>query len=176
MNLAEHTVVTTRPVAPQDVVRFVRLWTRLSPDTVYRRFHAPIRQLPATELRRLLDVDHDLREAIVAVVRDEVVGVARYDRPPDDLDNATFAVVVEDAWQGRGLGRRLLSELTELAGSRGVHGFTASVQADNRRMLRLVRLMFPGSRWTVDHGVWEIRGPIPLPSAYERPAWTATAA
>jgi GNAT superfamily N-acetyltransferase len=176
MNLAEGAVVSTRPVRAEDVARFVRLWTRLSPDTVYRRFHAPLRRLPETEVRRLVNVDHELREAIVAVVRDEVVGVARYDRSPEDLRNATFAVVVEDAWQGQGLGRRLLSELTELAGSRGVDAFTASVQADNRRMLRLIQLMFPGSRSTVDRGVREICGPLPLRSSYSHPTRSHVAA
>ena len=34
--------VTTRPVRSDDGPRFCRLWQRLSPDTVYRRFHAPL--------------------------------------------------------------------------------------------------------------------------------------
>jgi GNAT superfamily N-acetyltransferase len=154
-------VATTRPVQTEDAARFVRLWTRLSPETVYRRFHAPLRRLPETEVRRPLDVDHDLREAIVAVVHDEVVGAARYDRSPLDRSSAAFAVMVEDAWQGRGVGRRLLIELTELAGSRGVRTCTASVLADNTPMLWLIQLLYPGSRSALAWGVREIRGPIP---------------
>lgn len=73
--------VATRPVRPEDATLFCRLWGRLSPETVYRRFHAPLRR-PPVPAARLVEVDHDLREAVVAVVGDDVVGVARYDRSP----------------------------------------------------------------------------------------------
>src|SRR5215213_311093 len=97
--------VATRPVEPTDRTQFRRLWPRLSPDTVYRRFHAPLHSLPPETVERLVTVDHDLREAVVGLVGGDVVGVARYDRSPDDPTTAEFAIVVEDAWQGVGLGR-----------------------------------------------------------------------
>jgi GNAT superfamily N-acetyltransferase len=153
--------VATRPVRVDDEPLFVRLWPRLSPETVYRRFHSPLRGLSRESLRHLVDVDHDLREAVVAVVGGEVVGVARYDRFPTDPSTAEFAVVVEDAWQGVGLGRQLLTELTDLATRRGVRRLTATVQADNDRMLWLVRRLLPGSRLTPDAGVYEIDSPLP---------------
>ena len=60
--------VATRPVRPADQTLFYRLWGRLSRETVYRRFHAPVRTLPEESVRHLVTVDHDLREAVVAVV------------------------------------------------------------------------------------------------------------
>src|SRR4051794_38481265 len=45
--------VATRPVRLDDELRFYRLWPRLSPDTVYRRFHSPIRVLPADPVHHL---------------------------------------------------------------------------------------------------------------------------
>ena len=152
--------VDTRPVRPDDGPRFCRLWDRLSPETVYRRFHAPLRRPPA-DAARLVDVDHDLREALVAVVGGEVVGVARYDRSPVDPATADVAVVVEDAWQGVGVGRQLLAELTELAARRGVRSLTADVQADNDRMVGLLRRLLPGARLTPEHGVYAVRSPVP---------------
>src|ERR1700761_4893169 len=131
--------VATRPVRPDDDERLVRMGPRLSPDTVYRRFHAPLHRLPMATVRHLVQVDHELREAVVAEVGGEVVGIARYDRSPADPTAAEFAVVVEDGWQGMGLGRQLLVELTDLAARRGVRRLTATVQADNDRMLRLIR-------------------------------------
>src|SRR4051812_27149498 len=88
--------VATRPVRPADQTLFCRLWERLSPETVYRRFHAPVHTLPEESVRRLVTVDHDLREAVVAVVGGEVVGIARYDRRLDDPSIAEIAVLVED--------------------------------------------------------------------------------
>ena len=153
--------VATRPVRVDDEPLFVRLWPRLSPETVYRRFHSPLRGLSRAALHHLVDVDHDLREAVVAVGGGEVVGVARYDRSPTDPGAAEFAVVVEDAWQGMGLGRQLLTELTDLAAERGVRTLTAIVQADNERMLWLIRRLLPGSRLTPTSGVYEVESPLP---------------
>lgn len=153
--------VSTRPVRPDDDERFRRLWPRLSPETVYRRFHAPVRRLPAGTLRRLVDVDHDDREAVVALVGDEVVGVARYERSATDPARAEVAVLVEDAWQGAGIGRRLLLDLTELAGRRGIRTSTATVQADNDSVLALVRRLAPRSRLTVEDDVVVVETPLP---------------
>jgi GNAT superfamily N-acetyltransferase len=155
--------VLTRPVVPDDEVRLYRLWPRLSADTVYRRFHSPVRWLPPAMVHRFVDVDHDRREAVVAVVGDEVVGISRYDRSPDDDTCAEFAVLVEDAWQGHGLGRQLLGEVLELAARRGVRTATASVQADNERTLALLRRLLPGSRFVVDSAVYAVTGPIAPP-------------
>ena len=152
--------VTTRPVRPDDAPLFCRLWDRLSPEPVYRRFHAPLRSPPA-EAHRFVEVDHVLREALVAVVGGEVVGVARYDRSPADPATADVAVVVEDAWQGVGVGRQLLTELTELAGRRGVRTLHADVQADNDRVVALVRRLLPGAVLTPEHGVCAVQAPGP---------------
>jgi GNAT superfamily N-acetyltransferase len=156
MNIA----VATRPVQPDDAARFGRLWPRLSPDTVYRRFHSPIHDLPPEAVRRLATVDHDRREAVAAIVGGEVVGVARYDRSPDDPATAEFAILVEDAWQGMGLGRQLLTELVELAAVRGVATLTATVQRDNDRVTGLIRRLLPRSTFTPDHDVDEVTSPL----------------
>jgi RimJ/RimL family protein N-acetyltransferase len=152
--------VTTRPVRPADRTLFYRLWPRLSPETVYRRFHAPVHRLPDETVRRLVTVDHDLREAVVAVVGGEVVGVARYDRPLDDPSTAEVAVLVEDAWQGAGVGRQLLASLSDLAARRGVRTFTATVQPDNRPVLALLRRLLPGSTVTPDADVLTVTSPL----------------
>jgi GNAT superfamily N-acetyltransferase len=152
--------VATRPVQPDDDLLFRRLWPRLSPDTVYRRFHSPIHGLPAETVRRLVTVDHDRREAVAALVGGEVVGVARYDRSPGDPGTAEFAILVEDAWQGMGLGRQLLLELVELAAVRGIATLTATVQRDNDRVIGLIRRLLPGSTFTPDHDVLDVRSPL----------------
>jgi GNAT superfamily N-acetyltransferase len=160
--------VATRPVRPDDRARLCRMWPRLSADTVYRRFHAPVRTLPEDTVRHLVTVDHDRREAVVGEVGGEVVGVARYDRSPADPASAEVAVVVEDAWQGVGLGRQLLLELTELARRRGVRTLTATVQPDNDRVIGLIRHLLPGSVFRDDDDVLAVESP--LPAGARRPA------
>lgn len=152
--------VATRPVRPDDRPLFCRLWTRLSRETVYRRFHAPVHTVPPETVRRLVTVDHDLREAVVAVVGGEVVGVARYERPLEDPSTAEVAVLVEDAWQGVGVGRQLLTELSGLAARRGVRTLNATVQPDNAPALSLLRRVLPGSTVTEDTDVLAVTSPL----------------
>ena len=149
--------IPTRPVQPDDLARFYRLWPRLSRETVYRRFHAPLHRLPTETVRRLVQVDHDLREAVVADIGGEVVGVARYDRSRTDPTTAEFAIVVEDAWQGMGVGRQLLVQLIDLARDRGVAVLTATVQPDNHRVLGLIRRLLPLSTVVRDDDVLTVR-------------------
>ena len=159
--------VATMPVRADDGPRFCRLWERLSPETIYRRFHAPLRR-PPPGAQRFVDVDHDLREAVVAVVGTDVVGVARYDRSPGDRSTAEVAVLVEDSWQGMGVGRQLVQELSGIAGRRGVRTFTATVQPDNDPVIGLIRRLLPGSRFTREDDVLTVESPLPHSSRSAR--------
>ena len=161
--------VATRPVQDDDLPRFLRLWPRLSAETRYRRFHSPVRRLPMDLVHRLVHVDHDAREAVVALVGGEVVGVARYDRSPDDPSTAEFAILVEDAWQGLGLARQLLTELVALAAGRGVATLTATVQRDNDRVIGLIRRLLPRSTFAPDGDVLAVESPLDRPGDLRGP-------
>jgi RimJ/RimL family protein N-acetyltransferase len=142
-----------------------RLFFRLSPETVYRRFHSPIARPEQAHPQRLLDVDHHDREAVVAVVDGEIVGVARYARWPD-TDRADLAVVVADDWQRHGVATRMLSYLADLALSAGINDFTATVQGDNQPALKLLRRFRPLERPTFSDGVCEMTLPVRAPDGF----------
>ena len=132
---------------------------RLSPETLYRRFHSPIVRPEQAQPARLLDVDHHDREAVVAVVENEIVGVARYARRPGS-DVAEVAVVVADGWQRQGVATRMLGALTERALSEGVHQFNLNMQSDNLAVLRLVRRLYPEARLSHSQGTCEAVVPV----------------
>ena len=136
-----------------------RLFFRLSPTTVYRRFHSPIVRPEQAHPERLLDIDHHDREAVTAVVDGEIVGVARYARWPG-TSRADLAVVVADEWQHQGLAIRMLSALEELARSAGIRNFTATVQGDNRPALGLLRRFNPAATGVFAEGSCEFTLPI----------------
>src|SRR5204863_10118088 len=103
-------VLSVREITLDDVDRLRRMFSRLSPDTVYRRFFSPVNEPRRSALVWLAAVDHDSRDALVALDGDEIVAVARYDSRPG-ARTAEIAVTVEDAWQHRGIGGRLTKRL-----------------------------------------------------------------
>src|SRR5207244_2076062 len=91
-------------------------------------------------LAYLTDVDHRDHSALVAVKPNDgrVIAVARYVRRSDLVGTADIAVTVVDEWQGRGLGREMLSVLIGRATQAGFERLSASVVATNRPMLGLL--------------------------------------
>jgi RimJ/RimL family protein N-acetyltransferase len=130
-----------RPIRPDDEPRLVDLYERLSRHTAYQRFFTVLRRLPADWYHFFANVDYVRRLALVAeretVAGVQLIGVGRYE-PAEEPDTAEVAFVVEDGWQGRGLGGILLDAVLGAAEARGIHRFSAYVQADNHRMLRLL--------------------------------------
>jgi len=132
--LADGAVVAVRPIVPSDAERLLRLHGRLSEESRYLRFFSPLRELPPSLLRRFVEVDYVDRLALVALLGDEMIGVARYDRLPGG-DEAEVAFVVDDAHQGRGIATVLLEHLAAAARARGIGRFVAETLPHNRRML-----------------------------------------
>jgi RimJ/RimL family protein N-acetyltransferase len=130
-----------RPIRPDDEPRLVDLYERLSRHTAYQRFFTVLRRLPSDWYHFFANVDYVRRLALVVeretVAGVQLIGVGRYE-PAEEPDTAEVAFVVEDGWQGRGLGGILLEAVLGAADARGVRRFRAYVQADNHRMLRLL--------------------------------------
>jgi GNAT superfamily N-acetyltransferase len=147
-------------MAADDVEALRRMFFRLSPETVYRRFFRPVREPSEATLRHFAEVDHELREALVAEVDGELVGVARYDRPGTDAADAEVAIVVEDAWQHRGLGRRLMRRLATVASDHGVRVFTADVLGGNRAAMHMLRTLSPSATVQITSGEVVVRAPL----------------
>jgi GNAT superfamily N-acetyltransferase len=135
-----------------------RLFCRLSLESVYRRFLSPISK-PDYFIRLLLRVDHYDREAIAAVERGEIVGVAQYARLPG-ASQADLAIVVADSWQRQGLGTRLIAALADRAVGKGINRFAIAVQGDNFGAVRLLMRLAPGARLVYSAGVGEAVIPL----------------
>jgi RimJ/RimL family protein N-acetyltransferase len=130
-----------RPICAEDEPRLIAFHDRLSQQTAYQRFFTALKRLPMNWAHFLANVDYEKRLALVIDTPGpdgtELVAVARYE-PTHDPDVAEVAFVVQDTWQGKGLGRLLLRELLAAAASRGIRRFRAYVLSDNVRMLRLL--------------------------------------
>ncbi|HVF18790.1 MAG TPA: GNAT family N-acetyltransferase [Mycobacteriales bacterium] len=149
--------LTYRTIQADDMGRLRRMFERCSRVTIYRRFFCAYpTAIPDRLLQRLTYVDYVNRHAVVAVVDDEIVGMASFDKVGAG-DEADVAICVEDAWQRNGVGRALLDWLADLALRRGVATLTADVQADNRAACALVAAVLPGAQLTLQGTTYAVR-------------------
>jgi RimJ/RimL family protein N-acetyltransferase len=133
--------VWLRAIRPDDEARLVDLYSRLSRHTAYQRFFTVMKRLPPDWAHYFANVDYRRRLALVAEPdvegEPELIGVGRLD-PAEEPDTEELALVVQDGWQGRGLGLVLLQGVLDAAHALGIRRFRAHVLADNHRMLGLL--------------------------------------
>jgi len=134
--------VTLRPLQPEDAAIERSFVTGLSEATRYNRLLGGAMKITDEYIRRLIEVDGTREVALAAVTMldnaEVIIGVGRYVVDADGRD-CEFALVIADAWQGRGIGRRMLEKLIAVARGRGLRKITGDVLATNRSMLELAR-------------------------------------
>lgn len=142
---ADGTELTIRSIRAADLKLESDFVRHLSPQTGYQRFMSA-RHPSEEELRRFTDIDPGREIALIVTLVDHgverQVGVARcIDLPVDEAGPGTaeFAIVIADAWQGRGLGLRLMQRLIEAARAHGLRRLVGTTLSDNTGMLQLAR-------------------------------------
>jgi len=134
---ADGTAIHIRPQRPDDLEREMRFVEGLSEQTLYLRLQYSSRSVSRQDIARLLDLDYRDRMAIAAHMgaapEEVIIGVSRYARI-DDTDRAECAIVVADAWQGRGVGTELMRSLGLAARRNGIHTLVGTSLAENQRI------------------------------------------
>ncbi|MFP4310644.1 MAG: GNAT family N-acetyltransferase [Nitriliruptoraceae bacterium] len=140
--LKDGSVVHIRRIRPDDKARLLGMWGRTSAESRRLRFHGPF-NMDESNVHRFTDLDPTLQYAVVATrgrgERERIIGVARYERDPDQPDHAEFAALVEDGAQGRGIGTVLVRQVALAAEAAGIRKLAGDILADNVAMLNLVR-------------------------------------
>ena len=154
--------VSIRVAAPWDLERLRGMFSRASSETIYRRFHLTYPVVPEQMLALMLDPDRHDGGSLVAVVEEEIVGHAMYARLGDGSE-VEMAIVVEDGWQSKGVGKSLLFELAQRARLRGVDTLIGQVLGENRRMLGLAAAVFTGTGYAMGDGVCRVCMPLKTP-------------
>ena len=138
--------IVTREAVPGDFARyFDEGFRELSDHTRHLRFFTAVRELPESVRANLADVDGYRNAAVVAFdaavmlpdhPEGKPIGVARWmsgeDGPPE------LSITIIDAYQGMGVGSRLMDALLALARRRGVRRIVADVLRENTGMRALV--------------------------------------
>ncbi|MEO7069833.1 MAG: GNAT family N-acetyltransferase, partial [Nostocoides sp.] len=126
-------VAHVRAILPDDADGLRSFHAGQSEESIYLRFFAPLRELSDRDLDRFTHVDYRKRVALVVTLRDQIIGIGRYDAI--DAKSAEVAFNISDHFQGRGIGSVLLEHLAAIAQEEGITRFTAEVLPQNRKML-----------------------------------------
>ena len=143
--LKDGTAVTIRPIRPEDEPAMVHFHETLSERSVYYRyFHLMNLEQRTTHerLTRICFIDYDREMALVAERRNpatgesEILGVGRLNKM-FGANDGEVAVLVSDAWQGRGLGKELLARLLMVGADEKLDRLSADILPENRDVQRL---------------------------------------
>src|SRR3954467_5667835 len=167
--LADNTLLFLREIRPDDKKRRLASTDWLSEESRHRRFLGPKPSLSPSQLRYLTEVDGQDHYAIVAVPDgrhpERIVAVGRFVRLADDPTSAEVAITVCDALQGKGLGGLLARRLSDAARDRGIERLTATIAAENRPALKLMRQIDQRLSSKVGSSVTERVARLPVRSA-----------
>jgi acetyltransferase len=136
-----HTVLI-RPIRPEDEPLLVQFHQTLSAESVYSRYFAPLQiseRIAHERLTRICFNDYDQEIALVADFKKnetgnrEIVGVGRLSKI-HGANEAEFAIVVSDHWQGEGLGTEFLKLLLRIACDEKLDRLFAHILCENHAM------------------------------------------
>lgn len=140
--LPDGSAATLRPIRASDMELEQAFVRNLSPQSKFKRFMGELKELSPGQLYKFTHPDHS-REAAYVVIRstvagEEEIGVGRF-AVNEDGESCEFAVTVADAWQGKGVGGRLMRALMRDARARGLKRIEGYVLGANEGMLAFMR-------------------------------------
>ena len=130
--------VVVRPIQPADASALTSFHASLSPDSIHRHRLLAHPTLSLAEAARFSQVDYGARMAFVAVVSDQLVGLASYDRPELAAPAAEAGFVVTSTYHRHGVATLLFESLAEYARTRGVTCLRTEFMARNLDMLEML--------------------------------------
>lgn len=140
---------------------------RSSEKTMYRRYLQAVKEWRGINLRRL---SGGHRGATLVAMSEEgaIVGLGNvFPDEPGDGHAAEIAVIIEDAYQGRGLGTRMIRHMLGLAEDLGFEEVVATVLEENAGMLHVLEAT--GLRWASERERGTLTMRARLPVAAPRP-------
>ena len=136
--LKDGSKILVRPILQSDVPLWLALLSRLSPRSKYFRFHNIPKEMTEEDAVRYCTVDYQETYAFVAEVgigaRRKIVGISRYYKIPN-RKSAEVAFVMDDTYQNKGLGTKLMQALVDAARENHIVRFEATVLAENKMMM-----------------------------------------
>lgn len=162
-SLPDGTVVRFRPIRPSDEDGMRKLFYRFSNDSIYFRYFSPIKTMPHAEMQEYVNIDYSKIFSIVGLTGPEgegtIVAEARYVRDTKGTF-ADTAFIVDESFQGSGIGSFMYEFLIKIGRQRGIEGFTADVLASNKSMLKVYEKVGFPVKSVLSEGVYRLTIPF----------------
>ena len=134
-----------RPIRPEDEPLMVKFHQNLSDRSVYLRYFYPInleKRISHERLARICFIDYDREMVLVAERTDEksgekeIIAVGRLNKLRG-VNDAEYAVTIDDRFQKMGLGTTILQTLVEIAKQEGLDRVVADILPENTGMQKV---------------------------------------
>jgi acetyltransferase len=161
ISLPSGRVVFVRPIRPEDQPAHEAFVQKITPQDFRFRQIGVTRDIPPSEMARLVQIDYDREMAFIATApneqgQPETLAVVRTVTSPDNR-KADFALMVRSDLKRTGLGTALMNKMIRYCKSRGTGEIVGRVLADNQAMLALARKLGFVARTLPESGRCEIR-------------------
>ncbi|WP_395701524.1 bifunctional acetate--CoA ligase family protein/GNAT family N-acetyltransferase [Aquabacterium sp.] len=132
-----------RPIRPEDEAMHREFLESLDPEDLRLRLFSSRREMPRSELARLVQIDYAREMAFVAVRAQadgtpRIIGVVRAVSDPDN-DEAEFAIIIRSDLHRQGLGRLLMRKMIGHLRASGTRRMVGEVLPENRSMSALAQ-------------------------------------
>ncbi|MDD5399104.1 MAG: GNAT family N-acetyltransferase [Dehalococcoidia bacterium] len=155
--------ILLRPIRADDAKSWISFIGRLSPHNKYLHFQHTAKEMDLDDAVRFCTVDyHDTFAFVAEVLREpskEIVATGKYYRLPN-RHSAEVILVVEDGYQGRGLGTAILEQLSTVARKNGINTFEADTIAGDARASGIFKSYGFNITDKIQTGVYNVVFPI----------------
>jgi acetyltransferase len=145
VTLPDGVKILLRPIRPEDEAPWRAMLGRCSRQSLESRFRTLFKEATHEMATRFCFLDYDRELAFVAQqinggiapeIDTPILGVGRL---VSDADHrvAEFAILIEDVWQGRGLGQQIAVHCLDVAKRWGVQRVIAETRVNETRMRRI---------------------------------------
>lgn len=155
--------IVIEPAKPEDIPCVESFMSRVSRESLQMRFMAAVSQVSLNVIKDLCSSDFKINGCLLAKTTDDtgskVIGMGNY-LAAGNSNSAELALLIEDEYQGRGIGTLLLERLAGLAAANGFVEFEAEVLSDNQTMINVFKSSGFQTHQVWDSGIVHIELPV----------------
>lgn len=129
-----------RAIKPSDEEGMRKLFYRFSDQMIFYRYFYLVQTMTHDQMQEYVNVDYSQEMSVVGLVgksdSEKIIAEARFVKD-EESNCGEVAFLIDEAYQGIGLGTYLLQLLIKLARNLGLEGLTAEVLPENKSMIKL---------------------------------------